>query len=103
MVCSGNTCVVTAKAPSLTSRPDGLAAVAAHGDFFRRTAQLDRSGRDLRAGRRAAGGTAPPGKDDLSVPFMRVTRLLEVLRAPTDPGPNRDDRRESLPGAESLG
>ncbi len=83
MVCSGNTCVVTAKAPSLTSRPDGLAAVAAHGDFFRRTAQL--------------------GKDDLSVPFMRVTRLLEVLRAPADPRPNRDDRPESLRGAESLG
>jgi hypothetical protein len=104
MVCSGNTCVVTAKAPSLTSRPDGLAAVAAHGDFFRRTAQLDRSAAATFApGRRAAGGTAPPGKDDLSVPFMRVTRLLEVLRAPTDPGPNRDDRRESLPGAESLG
>lgn len=33
---------------------------------------------------RAAGGTAPAEEDDLIVPFIRVKRLMEVLRAPTD-------------------
>ncbi len=33
---------------------------------------------------RAAGGTASPQDDDLLVPLIRVKRILEVLRAPTD-------------------
>jgi hypothetical protein len=103
MVCSGNTCVVTAKAPSLTSRPDGLVeAVEAHGDFFRCTAQLDRSAAASLAAA-VARRTERPSEDDLSVPFMRVTRILEVRRAPTDRRLNWDDRLENLRGSGNVG
>jgi Ser/Thr protein kinase RdoA (MazF antagonist) len=47
--------------------------------------ELDRTAlADFVAAYRDAGGTAPPREDDLIVPFVRVKRLMEVLRAPTD-------------------
>jgi Ser/Thr protein kinase RdoA (MazF antagonist) len=47
--------------------------------------ELDRdASAEFLAAYREAGGTAPPEEDDLLVRFVRVKRLMEVLRAPTD-------------------
>lgn len=45
---------------------------------------------------RAAGGTAPPADDDLLLPLLRVKRILEVLRAPTDREPRWELQERNL-------
>jgi Ser/Thr protein kinase RdoA (MazF antagonist) len=51
---------------------------------------------------RAAGGTAASHDDDLLVPLMRVKRILEVLRAPTDRHPRWQHQRDNLRVLENL-
>jgi aminoglycoside/choline kinase family phosphotransferase len=51
---------------------------------------------------RATGGTARAGDDDLLVPLIRVKRILEVLRAPTDREPRWDHQRHNLRSLEPL-
>ena len=51
---------------------------------------------------RDAGGTVPSDEDHLLVPFVRVKRVLEVLRAPTDRHVDWDYQRENLLAAEKL-
>ena len=65
--------------------------------------ELDRSAlARFVAAYRAGGGPVPPAEDDLLVPFIRVKRILEVLRAPTDRHANWDDQLENLHAAERL-
>jgi Ser/Thr protein kinase RdoA (MazF antagonist) len=52
---------------------------------------------------RSAGGIAPPRDDDLLVPLVRVKRILEVLRAPTDRHPRWEHQRRNLRSLENLG
>jgi aminoglycoside phosphotransferase (APT) family kinase protein len=51
---------------------------------------------------RAAGGTTPREEEDLLVPLMRVKRILEVLRAPTDREPRWPHQRHNLRALEHL-
>jgi hypothetical protein len=51
---------------------------------------------------RAAGGIARALDDDLLVPLIRVKRILEVLRAPTDREPRWDHQRHNLRALEPL-
>jgi len=51
---------------------------------------------------REAGGTAPVEDDDLLVPLVRVKRILEVLRAPTDRHPRWDYQRRNLRAFANL-
>jgi Ser/Thr protein kinase RdoA (MazF antagonist) len=51
---------------------------------------------------RAAGGTARALDHDLLVPLIRVKRILEVLRAPTDREPRWDHQRHNLRSLEPL-
>jgi Ser/Thr protein kinase RdoA (MazF antagonist) len=51
---------------------------------------------------RAAGGTAAPDDDDLLVPLIRVKRILEVLRAPTDREPRWEHQRRNLRSLANL-
>jgi Ser/Thr protein kinase RdoA (MazF antagonist) len=51
---------------------------------------------------REAGGTVPPNEDDLIVPLVRVKRILEVLRAPTDRDPRWDYQLANLRAYENL-
>jgi Ser/Thr protein kinase RdoA (MazF antagonist) len=58
---------------------------------------LDRAAcRRFAAAYRAAGGTAPERDDHLLEPLIRVKRILEVLRAPTDRHPRWDHQRANL-------
>jgi hypothetical protein len=45
---------------------------------------------------RASGGRVSPEEDDLIVPLVRVKRILEVLRAPTDRHPRWDYQLANL-------
>jgi hypothetical protein len=45
---------------------------------------------------RASGGSVSPEEDDLIVPLVRVKRILEVLRAPTDRHPRWDYQLANL-------
>jgi Ser/Thr protein kinase RdoA (MazF antagonist) len=51
---------------------------------------------------RAAGGAARPEDDDLLVPLVRVKRILEVLRAPTDRHPRWEHQRANLRSLAAL-
>jgi homoserine kinase type II len=51
---------------------------------------------------RDAGGTASPDDDDLLVPLLRVKRILEVLRAPTDRHPRWEHQRHNLRSLANL-
>jgi Ser/Thr protein kinase RdoA (MazF antagonist) len=51
---------------------------------------------------RAGGGTAPARDDDLLVPLVRVKRILEVLRAPSDRDPRWEHQRRNLRSLERL-
>jgi Ser/Thr protein kinase RdoA (MazF antagonist) len=71
--------------------------------FSRTGADLDRSAlARFVAAYRAGGGPVPPAEDELLVPFIRVKRVLEVLRAPTDRHVDWDDQLENLRAAERL-
>lgn len=66
--------------------------------------ELDREAlAEFVAAYRAAGGTAPPEEDDLIVPFIRVKRLIEVLRAPTDRHVDWAYQAANLDAAQRLG
>ena len=52
---------------------------------------------------RAASGRVQPEEDDLIVPLLRVKRILEVLRAPTDRHPRWDYQLENLRAYQLLG
>lgn len=52
---------------------------------------------------RTASGRVPPEEDDLIVPLLRVKRILEVLRAPTDRDPQWDYQLANLHAYQSLG
>jgi homoserine kinase type II len=72
--------------------------------YFARTgAELDETAL-LRfvAAYRDAGGPVPPGEDDLLVPFIRVKRVLEILRAPSDRHVDWEEQRVNLVAAERL-
>jgi Ser/Thr protein kinase RdoA (MazF antagonist) len=51
---------------------------------------------------RAAGGTAAPDDDDALLPLVRVKRILEVLRAPTDREPRWEHQRRNLRSLSNL-
>ena len=51
---------------------------------------------------RAASGRVQPEEDDLIVPLLRVKRILEVLRAPTDRHPRWDYQLENLRAYQLL-
>ena len=51
---------------------------------------------------RAAGGTVPRSEDRLLLPFVRVKRVLEILRAPTDRRVDWDYQLRNLRAAEKL-
>jgi Ser/Thr protein kinase RdoA (MazF antagonist) len=51
---------------------------------------------------RGAGGPVPPRDDDLLVPLLRVKRILEVLRAPTDRHPRWEHQRRNLRSLAKL-
>ena len=51
---------------------------------------------------RAASGRVPPEEDDLIVPLLRVKRILEVLRAPTDRNPRWDYQLANLRAYQVL-
>jgi Ser/Thr protein kinase RdoA (MazF antagonist) len=51
---------------------------------------------------RAAGGTAAARDDDLLIPLVRVKRILEVLRAPTDRHPRWSHQQRNLRSLENL-
>ena len=71
--------------------------------FCRAGAELDRAAlARFVAAYRAGGGTVPPSEDDLLVSFIRVKRVLEVLRAPTDRHVDWNEQLENLRAAESL-
>jgi hypothetical protein len=44
----------------------------------------------------------PPEEDDLIVPLLRVKRILEVLRAPTDRHPRWEYQLENLRAYQVL-
>ncbi len=72
--------------------------------FCRAGADLDRAAfARFVAAYRAGGGTVPPAEDDLLVPLIRVKRVLEVLRAPTDRHVDWDEQLDNLRAAEGLG
>jgi Ser/Thr protein kinase RdoA (MazF antagonist) len=50
-----------------------------------------------------AGGTAPAEEQALLVPLMRVKRIQELLRAPTDREPRWDHQRQNLRAVRILG
>jgi Ser/Thr protein kinase RdoA (MazF antagonist) len=52
---------------------------------------------------RVAGGRVPPEEDDLIVPLLRIKRILEVLRAPTDRHPQWDYQLANLRTYQVLG
>jgi Ser/Thr protein kinase RdoA (MazF antagonist) len=52
---------------------------------------------------RDAGGTVPPDEDDLLVPLIRVKRIVEVLRMPTDRHVDLDYHARNLDAFWSLG
>jgi hypothetical protein len=52
---------------------------------------------------RAASGRVPAEEDDLIVPVLRVKRILEVLRAPTDRHPRWDYQLANLRAYQLLG
>jgi Ser/Thr protein kinase RdoA (MazF antagonist) len=65
--------------------------------------ELDRAAaRRFLAAYHEAGGTAPREEEDLLVPLMRVKRILEVLRAPTDREPRWPHQRHNLRALEHL-
>jgi Ser/Thr protein kinase RdoA (MazF antagonist) len=77
----------------------GLWSFCNHGDE-----ELDANAAALFvAAYREAGGTVPPEEDDLIVPLIRVKRILEVLRAPTDRDPRWDYQLANLRTYENLG
>jgi Ser/Thr protein kinase RdoA (MazF antagonist) len=51
---------------------------------------------------REAGGTAPREEEDMLLPLMRVKRILEVLRAPTDREPRWQHQRHNLRALQHL-
>jgi homoserine kinase type II len=51
---------------------------------------------------RGAGGTAAPDDDDVLLPLVRVKRILEVLRAPTDREPRWEHQRRNLRSLTNL-
>lgn len=51
---------------------------------------------------RAASGRIPPEEDDLIVPLLRVKRILEVLRAPTDRHPRWEYQLANLRAYQVL-
>ncbi|HKX14276.1 MAG TPA: phosphotransferase, partial [Propionibacteriaceae bacterium] len=51
---------------------------------------------------RGARGRVPPEEDDLIVPLLRVKRILEVLRAPTDRHPRWDYQLANLRAYQHL-
>ena len=51
---------------------------------------------------REAGGTAPREEEDMLVPLMRIKRILEVLRAPTDREPRWQHQRHNLRALQHL-
>ena len=78
-----------------------LATAAWH--FARRGADLDEPAlARFVAAYRAGGGPVPDAEDDLLVPFVRVKRVLEVLRAPTDRHVDWNEQLENLRTADSL-
>jgi len=52
---------------------------------------------------RIAGGRVPPEGDDLIVPLLRIKRILEVLRAPTDRHPQWDYQLANLRAYQVVG
>jgi hypothetical protein len=58
---------------------------------------------DLLDAYRTASGRVPPEEDDLIVPLLRVKRILEVLRAPTDRDPHWDYQLANLHAYQLLG
>jgi hypothetical protein len=64
---------------------------------------LDRSAmQDFLDAYRAASGRVPMEEDDLIVPLLRVKRILEVLRAPTDRHPRWDYQLANLRAYQLL-
>jgi Ser/Thr protein kinase RdoA (MazF antagonist) len=57
---------------------------------------------EFAAAYRNAGGRVPPEEDDLIVPLIRVKRMLEVLRAPTDRHPQWDLQLTNLHAYQAL-
>jgi len=51
---------------------------------------------------RRAGGTAPRAEEDILMPLMRIKRILEVLRAPTDREPRWQHQRHNLRALRRL-
>jgi len=51
---------------------------------------------------RADGGPSPPNDDDLLIPLLRVKRILEVLRAPTDRHPRWEHQHRNLRSLDEL-
>jgi hypothetical protein len=98
---------VVATQSSLRPPPVGLAeAVGRHWEFATRKAgdDFDRErGRAVVEAYRNAGGTARPEDDDLLVPLIRVKRVLEVLRAPTDRQVDWDYLEHNLRAFRKLG
>lgn len=65
--------------------------------------QLDRGAMDDFVARyRDAGGTVPPSEDDVLVPLVRVKRILEILRAPTDRRVDWEYQLRNFRAAEKL-
>jgi Ser/Thr protein kinase RdoA (MazF antagonist) len=65
--------------------------------------ELDRpAARRFLAAYRRGGGTAPREEEDMLVPLMRVKRILEVLRAPTDREPRWQHQRHNLRALQDL-
>jgi Ser/Thr protein kinase RdoA (MazF antagonist) len=52
---------------------------------------------------REAGGTVPPDEDDLLVPLIRVRRIMEVVRAPTDRHVDWEYQRHNVRSFRNLG
>jgi hypothetical protein len=67
-----------------------------------RSSQTPSSERRFIDGYRSAGGIAPPRDDELLVPLVRVKRILEVLRAPTDRHPRWEHQRRNLRSLQNL-
>jgi Ser/Thr protein kinase RdoA (MazF antagonist) len=73
------------------------------GTFCSADDDLDRpAGRRFIRAYRAAGGTASPRDDVLLVAFVRVKRILEVLRARTDREPRWSHQRLNLRSLDKL-
>jgi Ser/Thr protein kinase RdoA (MazF antagonist) len=58
---------------------------------------------EFAAAYRDAGGTVPPEEDDLLVPLIRVKRIVELLRMPTDRHVDLDYHARNLDAFWSLG